>query len=134
MEFHIDWNIDGLLRRLDKLEKDVVKELQKALVAAGEQLRGDSVDIVPFDKGFNGGLASTARTSDPRFYSDGMEIEVTYNKEYAVKVHEDMSLNISQKNTVGGQRRQQKYLEKPMKENAEKYGKIVADQLRSAFD
>lgn len=134
MQFDINWNIDGFLKGLDRAEKEVLKELQRAMVAAGEALRYDSLDIVPFDKGFNGGLAGTARTSDPKNEPDGISVDVTYNKEYAVKVHEDMTLNISQKNTVGGQKRQQKYLEKPMKENAEKYGKMVADHLRNALN
>lgn len=134
MQFDINWNLGDFFKGLDKAEKVVIDELRRGLVAAGEALRYDSLDIVPFDKGFNGGLAGTARTSDPKNEPDGVSVEVSYNKDYAVKVHEDMTLNINQTNTASGQKRQQKYLEKPMKENAEKYGKMVADHLRSALN
>lgn len=102
------------------------KGLDAGLVASADALLADSTDIVPFDKGFNGGLASTANKTKP--FSDGASrsISVGYNKSYAVRLHEDFTLKIKQRNTSGGQRRQQKFLEKPLKENGKKYSDIIA--------
>lgn len=127
---------DEFNREIRKLSKEFESAAKtapvgKAVFLVAETLRGDSTDIVPFDRGFNGGLASTANSLDPRRTSSGVESGVSYNKDYAVKVHEDMTLRISQEKAVKGQRRQQKYLEKPMKENAQKYGKLMADAIRT---
>jgi hypothetical protein len=122
-----DFDDSEFRRGMNRAEETTKKAAGRAAFAAAEALRGDSVNIVPFDQGFFGGLASTARTSNPKNTPSGAESDVTYNKEYAVRVHEDMTLRINQKRTINGQRRQQKYLEKPMRENTEKYGKIMAE-------
>ncbi len=111
---------------MDELQKGVIEAIMKGLFIAGEQLRADSVMIVPFDKGFNGGLAGSASTQLPVDEGGGLlSSTVGYNMPYAAKMHEDMTLHIKQTNTVGGQTRRQKYLETPAKENAEKYGSIL---------
>lgn len=129
--FSADFNLGDFFKNLDALTNVTVELLQKGVFLQGEALRGDSMNMAPFDKGTAGGLISTANTTDPRLNGDNVECQVGYNKEYAVKVHEDMTLKIRQKNTVAGQVRAQKYLERPMRENAEKYGKILADFLLS---
>jgi hypothetical protein len=62
-----------------------------------------------------------------------LSVEVGYNKDYAARMHEDMSLNIRQTFAGAGGRRQQKYLEKPAKENAAKYGTILRDAFNESL-
>jgi len=118
-------------RGLDRYTDDVTAAIKAGIVAAGDALLRDATDIVPFQKGFSGGLASTASKGEVKSGMSEIEIEVGFNKEYAARLHEDLSLNISQANTSRGQRRQQKYLEKPMKENGEKYVTLVGEVIRS---
>lgn len=125
--FGIDFDFTAFNGKLDELGKAVVEIIKKALIESGEQLRGDSVNIVPFKRGFNGGLAGSASTQ----LENDETVIVGYNMPYAAKMHEDMTLNISQKYAGSGNRRQQKYLEKPARENAQKYGRILADAFRS---
>ena len=107
-----------------------LEAIDKGLVASADALLADSTDIVPFDKGFNGGLASTANKTKPFANNGKRAISVGYNKSYAVRLHEDLTLKISQRNT-SGQRRQQKFLEKPLKENGSKYSSIISKILSS---
>lgn len=124
--FGIDFDTSGLLKGMEELEKGVIEAIMKGLFLAGEALRADSVMLVPFDKGFSGGLAGSASTQLPIDEGGGLlSSTVGYNMPYAARLHEDMTLHINQKNTVGGQTRRQKYLETPAKENAEKYGSIL---------
>ena len=115
---------------LKAYEKLALSALLAGMVVSTDSLLRDSTDIVPFDKGFSGGLASTATKTNPKF--DGATAESTYgyNKSYAARLHEDLSLNISQRRSSPGQTRSQKYLEKPMKENAKKYGKLIAKTIK----
>lgn len=133
MEFSFNFDDKRFLEGLEKGLKLGIDAIERGVFAAAEQLKNDSTDIVPFDEGFNGGLAGSAAVSKPRTLGSTIESDTTYNKVYAVKLHEDMSLNISQKNTSNGQRRSQKYLEKPMKQNAQKYGKIISDYVSQAL-
>ncbi len=130
----IDFDLSGLTKGLDELGKAVVQSLLKSLFLAGEALRADSVMIVPFDKGFSGGLAGSASTQLPTMEGEGIvEVIVGYNMPYAARLHEDMTLHIKQTNTVAGQKRGQKYLENPAKENAEKYGSILHDAFNETL-
>ena len=130
----IEFDTSGLLKGLDELGEAVVNAIMKGLFLAGEQLRADSVMIVPFDKGFSGGLAGSASTQLPVNDGSGnLEVTVGYNMPYAARLHEDMTLHIKQHNTVAGQKRQQKYLEKPAQENAQKYGTILHEAFNEAL-
>jgi hypothetical protein len=125
--FGIDFDFKAFNGSLDELGKAVTEIVKKALIESGEQLRGDSVNIVPFKRGFNGGLAGSASTQ----LENDESVIVGFNMPYAAKLHEDMTLNISQKFAGSGFRRQQKYLEKPARENAQKYGRILAEAFRT---
>lgn len=131
--FGIDFDFGSLFAGLDKLLKVTEDAAMRGVFAGGEVLRADSVAIVPFDRGFNGGLAGSASTQPPTLAEmDMVETIVGYNMPYAAKLHEDMTLHINQR-WASGQHRQQKYLEKPMKENASKYGKIIADTIHQTL-
>lgn len=132
--FDIDFDPSGFFDNIDEVLKIGKRTLGAGVLAAAEALKGDSTDRVPFDRGFAGGLASTARASNPKFSDDEVSSEVSYNLPQAVTLHEDMSLNIKQRNTTNGQQRQQKYLEGPMKEFAKDYGKIMSIYFSKAFD
>lgn len=130
--FGIDFDFKAFNGKLDELGKAVIGVMKKSLIEAGEQLRGDSTAIVPFKRGFAGGLAGSASTKidiENSFETNGGEhsVIVGYNMPYAARLHEDMTLNISQKFAGTGGRRQQKYLEKPARENAQRYGKLLSD-------
>jgi len=128
----VSFDFSQFAGKLDELEQAVMKAVMASVWLAGEALRGDSVAIVPFHRGFNGGLAGSASTEKP--VTDGTEISATvgYNKDYAAKLHEDMTLHISQK-FAGSQPRQQKYLEKPARENAERYRQIIYEGFARAL-
>ncbi len=127
--FGMDMDLSGLFAGLDKLFKVTEEAALRGVFAGGEVLRADAVAIVPFDRGFNGGLAGSASTQ-PAGLTNADEVEsiVGFNMPYAAKMHEDMTLHINQR-WASGQPRQQKYLETPMKQNAQKYGKIIADTI-----
>lgn len=128
----IDFDFSSFNGKLDELWQAVLTLIDPAVFLAGEALRADSVQIVPFDKGFNGGLAGSSSTEKSVRESDTViSATVGYNKVYAAKLHEDMTLHIKQTHAVAGQPRQQKYLEKPARENAQKYGKMLNDSLSS---
>ncbi len=121
----IDFDFGAFNNALKELGKDIDDVANRGLMEAGEQLRGDSTAIVPFDKGFNGGLAGSASVQ----FDGELSVIVGYNMPYASRLHEDMTLNISQKFAGNGGARQQKYLEKPARENAQKYGRIFSESI-----
>lgn len=129
--FGIDFDFKAFNGKLDDLGKAVVGVVNKALIEAGEQLRGDSAAIVPFKRGFAGGLAGSASTQLETATGGMQSVMVGFNMPYAARLHEDMTLNISQKYAGGGKRRMQKYLETPARENAQKYGKILAEAFHT---
>lgn len=128
--FGIDFDFKTFNGSLDKLAKDAEGIFRKALIEAGEQLRLDSVAIVPFKRGFAGGLAGSASTQLEIEEGSVQSVIVGYNMPYAARLHEDMTLNISQKFAGSGARRQQKYLEKPRMQNDAKYRKILSEAFR----
>lgn len=129
--FSIDFDFKKFNGSLDKLAKDAERIFRKALIEAGEQLRLDSVAIVPFKRGFAGGLAGSASTQLEIEEGSVQSVIVGYNMPYAARLHEDMTLNISQKFAGTGKRRQQKYLEKPRMENDEKYRRILSEAFHT---
>ena len=133
-QFSIDFDLSELTKGFEELGKAVFEAVQKGLFLGGEAWRADSVMIIPFDKGFNGGLAGSGSVQTPEDEGGGIHsVTLGFNMPYAARMHEDMSLKIKQTNTVAGQTRQQKYVEKPGKENAEKYGSIIHEQIASAL-
>lgn len=130
-----EFNFKAFEGKLDELDKKVTDALMRSLVIAGQELLGDATAIVPFRRGFNGGLAGSGSTEQPVTEEGGriLSIVTGFNKVYAAKMHEDMTLNISQK-FAGSKPRQQKYLEKPARENATKYGRILNDAFYGSLN
>lgn len=129
MSFSVNWNDGEFKKNMDKLvssfsNPSVSSPVGKGVLLAGQALLRDSQDIVPRD---SDKLFLSGSADKPYRKAGEISIDVTYNTDYAVKVHEDLTLNISQrKRSASGESRQQKYLEKPMKQNGEKYGSIIA--------
>lgn len=126
--FSFDFDASAFFGGIDALTRAVLDGLAHGLVLAGNSLLYDSRQIVPFD---TGALSASGAVGKPQTNGEMQQIDVSYNKDYAVKVHEDMSLKIRQTFAVAGAVRQQKYLTKPMMENAAKYGKILSDEFTS---
>ena len=126
------WNDGEVRKNFDKLIReftndDIGSPVVKGVVIASQALLRDSQDIVPFDTGF---LQKSGSAGQPKRVGDTITAEVGYNTEYAAKLHEDLTLNISQiKASKSGKARQQKYLEQPMKENAEKYTSMMTQTI-----
>lgn len=128
----LEWDDSDFRKRISQYKHISEDAIRRGLFAAGEDLRGESLKIVPFDRGVNGGLASTANTLHPTAIGSTMlETVVGYNRIYAARLHEDMTLVISQKKAKGA-RRSQKYLEIPLKRDKDKYGKILAKLMKEA--
>lgn len=129
MSFTINWNDGDFQKNIKKIERAFSDPSEhgpvgKGVLLAGQALLRDSQDIVPLD---TGDLQKSSSTSKVVRSSKGMQIDIGYNMDYAVKLHEDMQLKIKQTNKSGsGKRRQQKYLELPMKQNGKDYGNIMA--------
>ncbi len=134
--FSMKFDYSKFFGKLDELDKQVMSMLEAQVFLAAEKLRGDSVNIVPFDHGFDGGLASTASAEKATIENGGETVEsvVGYNSVYAARLHEDMTLHIKQTHPGIGAPRQQKYLEKPAHENAEKYGRIILDGVHRVLN
>lgn len=130
----ISFDFSQFNNKLDELGRAVFDAVKKGVYLGGEALRADSVAIVPFDHGFSGGLAGSASTQLPVDEGGGViSSTVGYNMPYAARLHEDLTLHIKQTHAGNGGARQQKYLEKPAKENAEKYGKIIHENVTASL-
>lgn len=117
-------------QRIGKYTEEAEKELKRGIISGAQHILQKSTDIVPFDRGFNGGLASTANHKDAELTAHNIEVTIGYNKEYAERLHEDMSLTISQKFAGNGPRRQ-KYLEEPLKSEGPKVAEILATFIKN---
>lgn len=116
---------------LDKYLATVIDQLMAGVFGAGEALKGDAIQRAPFKRGGAGGLISTASVEKPIVTDKEIEAKVGFNKVYATKLHEDMTLKIKQ-TFAAGIPRSQKYLETPMKQNAKTYGRLLADFMKDA--
>lgn len=132
MSLTIKWDDGQFKKNINKIERAFADPstsgpVGKGTLLAGQALLHDAQDIVPFD---TGDLKNSGNADKVVRAPGGMQIEVGFNRDYAAEVHENMKLNISQrKASKSGLPRQQKYLEKPMKENGEKYGNILARSI-----
>lgn len=102
-----------------ELSAAIKKSAVSGLKDAAEFLLDEAKKLVPIDEGTleNSGNTSVDEAS--------MESTVYFDTPYAVKQHEDMSLQ-----HTGN--RQAKYLETPAKENRKKLIEIVADSIKEA--
>jgi hypothetical protein len=127
-----NWNDGEVKKNFEKIIRDFTdgqagSPVVKGVVIASQALLRDAQEIVPFDKGF---LQKSGSTTQPKKVGDEVSADVGFNMPYAAKLHEDLTLNISQiKGSKSGKARQQKYLEGPMKENGEKYASMMTKTM-----
>lgn len=109
------------------------------LIAAGEDLLGRSQRLAPVEEGtLRGSAALVVIVNGARFEGNGstaqaqaavraaalagapltMDVEVSFNTVYAARQHEELDYA----HPLGGQA---KYLETPLRENADRYGRII---------
>lgn len=138
----IEFDISGLLGGLERSKKQVIKAAEVGVHDATDSLLNTSRDLAPHDKGT---LRLTAGTS-VEVNGDVVEGEVYYNAtetdeynarvNYALITHElhsgDGFSGIAYKDpTTPGTT--PKYLERPLKQNAEEYRDIIANAIREGL-
>lgn len=146
---NIDFDLDNFFKSLDWTKIEVLKGAERGLVDATGDLMKKSVNLAPLyvrkganDKRPSGGLRSSVGRE---VKAEGSSVvgEVIFHatektksgdtKDYALITHElhsgDGFSGFQYKNpsTPGTQ---PKYLERPLKENAEEYKKLIADSIR----
>ena len=115
-------NIRGLeevLANLNRISDELKDELGDSLTTAGLDLKGKAQNRAPIDTGDLRGSAVV----EVNVNSTEISAEVGFGTKYALKQHEDLSLNHPQ----GGEA---KYLENPLKENARRYFRWVTESVR----
>lgn len=102
----------------DKVKADVADIASKAVQEAAEMILDESNKIAPIDEGdlIRSGSVSV----------DGTSANIFYDTPYAVRQHEDMTLQ--HKNG-----RRAKFLESAAKENADVAAKYIQDQLKKVL-
>jgi hypothetical protein len=133
--------IDETIENLDLYDRKTINAANHAMVENTESLLGKSMRIVPHDEGMLEGSGS-ARVQNQEVahgMDDGQLIqtgvappvlpgaiitgEVSYNKPYAARQHEELSYQHKEG-------RQAKYLETPLKEFNKKFAQNIADAVK----
>lgn len=112
----------AIQRNLRRAESGYRRALGAALYREGSAILAESLKLVPVD---TGRLRATGYVSPPEQTRGGVEVEIGYGTDYAVKQHEDVSLA----HVVG----QAKFLQQPAEE-AERgmLTRVQADMRRIA--
>lgn len=110
--------LEQLNNNFSKLLSNMDSVNNKALRDVGLDLLGKSVDLAPVDKG-------DLRGSGSSHFEDNT-VTVGFSEPYAVSQHE----HLEYEHPKGGQA---KYLEKPFRENADKYINYIADANKKAL-
>ena len=116
--------LEGFIELTNKLNKSISQisdTVQSALLDCGNDLQQKAVDITPIDTGALRASAFTEAES-----GGNPSVIVGFEEEYAIYVHE----NLEAHHDVG----QAKFLEQPLKENADKYVGHVRDKVQELID
>lgn len=116
--------LEGFIELTNKLNKSVSQisdTVQSALLDCGNDLQQKAVDITPINTGALRASAFTEAES-----GGNPSVIVGFEEEYAIFVHE----NLEAHHPVG----QAKFLEQPLKENADKYVGHVRDKVQELID
>lgn len=112
-----------LTNRLNRSASQISDTVQNALLDCGNDLQQKAVDITPID---TGALRSSAFTEADRQNRKKPSVTVGFEEEYAIYVHE----NLEAHHDVG----QAKFLEQPLKENADRYAEHVKNKVQELID
>ena len=111
----IKWTgIDKFSKFLIETPDLIVKDLEKALTAEGQNVMGESKKRTPVD---TGNLRATGHVKKPERKAASVSVTLAYGTDYAIYVHEVPASHKSG---------QMKFLESAVKDNA----KGMADRLR----
>ncbi len=115
--------LQGFVELNNKLKNisEVSNTVQNALLNCGNDLQQKAVDITPRDTGALRASAFTEAESGSK-----PSVIVGFEEEYALYVHE----NLEAHHPVG----QAKFLEQPLKENADKYAEHVKNKVQELID
>jgi hypothetical protein len=114
MSFKVEWNGSAIEKAINEAAADALEEIGKDLLEKSQKL-------CPKDRGFNGGLVSTAEVELNR---ETLSVRVEYEADHAAMQHE----NGKYKHKPGEQK---KFLQQPLDENAGSYLNKVADAIKS---
>src|SRR5690348_10580194 len=103
--------------RGDEIKQELRSSAIKGLSNAAEFLLGQSNQNIPIDEGT---LKNSGNTSVD---TDNLEASVSYDTPYAVRQHEDLTLNHKNGRTA-------KYLENAYKDNINRIRDYLADAIR----
>lgn len=104
--------------------KKIDEVAEQVLNVISEDILNQSVKLAPLDEG---GLRESGSVTPAKKEGNEIAAYVGYSKEYALKMHED----VYTPSTPGTGR---KYLEKPIKQNAQKYADYFAEKIGDVFD
>lgn len=116
--------LEGFVELNNKFKKsisEITSVVEDALLDCGNDLQQKAVDITPIDTGALRASAFTEAES-----GSNPSVIVGFEEEYAIFVHE----NLEAHHPVG----QAKFLEQPLKENADKYVGHVRDKVQELID
>lgn len=113
MTFKVEWHGEALEKAINEAVGDVLDEI-------GADLLEKSGKLCPKDRGFAGGLVSTASVDVNK---ETLSVRVKYGAPHAHLQHEKTNY----KHKPG---EQAKFLEQPLNENAGAYMDKIADSLR----
>lgn len=117
--------LEGFIELTNKLNKSISQisdTIQSALLDCGNDLQQKAQDLTPVD---TGALRSSAFTEADR-QGKNLSVVVGFEEEYAIYVHE----NLEAHHDVG----QAKFLEQPLRENADKYVEYIRDKVQELID
>lgn len=100
------FGLDETIANLLKIETEMEADIAKAVMECGQHLKGESQKECPVD---THDLQRSAQVE----MVDKNTVEVSYNKEYALKQHEELGYRHTQGKA--------KYLEDPLTRNKQKY-------------
>ena len=110
-----------LTNRLNRSASQISDTVQNALLDCGNDLQQKAVDITPVDTGALRASAFTEAES-----GSNPSVIVGYTEEYAIFVHE----NLEAHHNNG----QAKFLEQPLRENADRYAEHVKNKVQELID
>ena len=110
-----------LTNKLNKSISEVFDTVEDALLDCGNDLQQKAQDLTPVD---TGALRSSAFTEAES--GSNPSVVVGFEEEYAIFVHE----NLEAHHNNG----QAKFLEQPLRENADKYAEHVKNKVQELID
>lgn len=112
-----------LTNRLNRSASQISDTVQNALLDCGNDLQQKAQDLTPVD---TGALRSSAFTEADRQNRKKPSVTVGFEEEYALYVHE----NLEAHHNNG----QAKFLEQPLRENADRYAEHVKNKVQELID